>query len=78
MSIDKGLTLLLIKNKYGSINNFLSDQNMTRALFYTALSLDRAPIHKASKTRDLLTRLESEGLLVRMDSSLSLQLKHIS
>lgn len=77
MCIDKDLTLVLIKRKYGSISAFLDEISGTKALFYQALKTERL-VHKDSKTRQILTRLDSEGLIVWSDSDVALQLKQTS
>jgi len=67
--IDKPATLEAIRKKYGSVAAFCREVPIHPRLFYKALAEDLGRCRRSSFSRDAMELLESEGLMVRGEST---------
>lgn len=74
MNIDKDLTLLLIKKKYGGVVPLAKQLGVTRALIYYVVSGERGS-RAETQSAAVLEKLKADGVLVYSNSALCQQLK---
>jgi len=77
MNIDKDLTLLLIKKKYGGVVPLAKQLGVTRALIYYVVNGERGFKSTDTQSASVLEKLKADGVLVYDDSILCQQLKHV-
>lgn len=77
MNIDKDLTLLMIKKKYGGVVPLAQQLGVTRALIYYVVSGERGFKSTESQSAMVLEKLKTDGALIFEDSILCQQLKQV-
>lgn len=66
--IDKKTTLERVRNRYSSVLACCREYGVSSQIFYMAVAGRRGRANRASVSKEILRRLEAEGLLVREES----------